>query len=244
MICGRIFNTPIAQTQKYFHAFSTQTQKYFYKKAILPAPIQLRIIKLLYLYNKCNEKLHLLSISYSLIRGAQRRGICLRFNTRYYSECLNKQLHHSYCDSAKIVLMISHKTVISNLMEDIKAFDQNAYYLISGSNEYVVFYDIHFSMIWIQTKKDIIECIHSHKYVSLVKYEGVAAIISVPKQILEIEAFKEKQERRAIVSSEKEEDDEGIKEEDNTEEENEEPEKDPFDQYMDDIEYGYLDDDD
>ena len=69
VICGRIFNTPIAQTQKYFHAFSAQTQKYFYKKGILPAPIQLRIIELLYLYNKCNEKLHLLSISYSLIRG-------------------------------------------------------------------------------------------------------------------------------------------------------------------------------
>ena len=68
-IYGIIFSSLIAQTQKYFPAFSAQTQKYFYKKGILPAPIQLSINGLLYSYNKCNDYLHLLSISYPLIRG-------------------------------------------------------------------------------------------------------------------------------------------------------------------------------
>ena len=40
-----------------------------FQNGILLAPIQLSINGLLYKYNKCNDNLHLLSISYSLIRG-------------------------------------------------------------------------------------------------------------------------------------------------------------------------------
>ena len=39
------------------------------KNSILPAPIHFNADELLYLYNKCNENLHLLSISYPLVRN-------------------------------------------------------------------------------------------------------------------------------------------------------------------------------
>ena len=43
---------------------------------ILLALIQPYARELLYQYNKCNEKLHILSISYSLVRGVSYQGIC------------------------------------------------------------------------------------------------------------------------------------------------------------------------
>ena len=139
--------------------------------------------------------------------------------------------------------MISHNTVISDLIDDIKVYDPDAYCLISGSNEFVVFYDIHFSMIWIETKKDILNCIKSHKYVRFINYEGTVARIAVPKAIIEFKkevAEKEKEETRDVISSNKEQEDEGVE----LEEEQEEEQKDSFEEYIDNLEYGYLDDDD
>ena len=53
--------------------------------SILPAPIYFNADELLYLYNKCNENLHLLSISYSLARGELNgpRGESPYFRERY-----------------------------------------------------------------------------------------------------------------------------------------------------------------
>ena len=51
-----------------FTILNTTIKKRF-QNGTLIAPIQLSINGLLYYYNKCNDNLHLLSISYSLIRS-------------------------------------------------------------------------------------------------------------------------------------------------------------------------------
>ena len=62
-----IFGPLLAQTQKYLcHSEQMSNKK---NNGILLAPIQSYACELLYGYNKCNDNLHLLSISYSLIRG-------------------------------------------------------------------------------------------------------------------------------------------------------------------------------
>ena len=79
-----VFGLLLAQTQKYFFIFLAQAQKCLChseqmpnKKndGTLPAPIHFNVNELLYSYNKCNENLHLLSISYPLKRGALFQGI-------------------------------------------------------------------------------------------------------------------------------------------------------------------------
>ena len=56
-----------AQTQKYLcHSEQMSNKK---NNGILLAPIHFSADELLYPNNKCNENLHLLNISYSLVRG-------------------------------------------------------------------------------------------------------------------------------------------------------------------------------
>ena len=52
-----------------------------FENGILSAPIQLSINGLLYLYNKCNDNLHFLIISYSLVRGATTLLHLIQLNT-------------------------------------------------------------------------------------------------------------------------------------------------------------------
>ena len=65
-----------------------------FENGILSAPIQLSINGLLYLYNKCNDNLHLLIISYSLVRGVMWRILLwvsdyiYKINIKFSRKCL------------------------------------------------------------------------------------------------------------------------------------------------------------
>ena len=70
-----VFGSLFAQTQKRLcRSKQTPNKK---NNGILLAPIHFDLNELLCLYNKYKEILHLLNISYSLVRGVPFQGICL-----------------------------------------------------------------------------------------------------------------------------------------------------------------------
>ena len=77
------------------------------KNSILSSPIQLCINELLYQYNKCRESLRLLSISYSLLRGANVLIVNTNIPTLTH---VSKKIPHFYvvgkCHAMKLYFVI------------------------------------------------------------------------------------------------------------------------------------------
>ena len=77
-------------------------------------------------------------------------------------------------------MITSHYILFENLMNDLRKIDKNVDYQISKKTNTYVIIEIRFSLLWIETKKKIINIIKSYKDISLIDYKGIAATILVP----------------------------------------------------------------